>query len=101
MYNYVSVMAQFSKDTYLFFKLSRSKSKTPIIIFIYCAKVFKVLVNIVVTFGPLGSGRLPETPGMRRFLVYTTQSSTLYKSIAHRVPKRNYLLALADLNAAL
>src|SRR6218665_894020 len=41
-------MAQFSKDTYLFFKLSRSKSKTPIIIFIYCAKVFKVLVNIVV-----------------------------------------------------
>src|SRR6218665_1043698 len=72
---YVSVMAQFSKDTYLFLKLSRSKSKTPIIIFIYCAKVFKVLVNIVViiiinkptrsTFGPLGSGRLPETPGMR------------------------------------
>src|SRR6218665_1629843 len=106
---YVSVMAQFSKDTYLFLKLSRSKSKTPIIIFIYCAKVFKVLGNIVViinkptrsTFGPLGSGRLPETPGMRHFLVYTTQSSTLYKSIAHRVPKRNYLLALSDLNAAL
>src|SRR6218665_1473945 len=83
MYNYVSVMAQFSKDTYLFFKLRRSKSKTPIIIFIYCAKVFKVLVNIVVSLPPfnflsllIGSGRLPESPGMRHFLVYTTQSST-------------------------
>jgi len=50
--------------------------------------VLKVLVNIVViiiiimnkptrsTFGPLGSGRLPETPGMRHFLVCTPQSST-------------------------
>src|SRR6218665_3534450 len=72
MYNYVSVMAQFSKDTYLFFKLSRSKSKTPIIIFLLlCEGVQSAgqygsnIINkpTLPTFGPLGSGRLPETPG--------------------------------------
>src|SRR6218665_711112 len=36
---YVSVMAQFSKDTYLFFKLSRSKSKTPNNIHLLCEGV--------------------------------------------------------------
>src|SRR6218665_4034987 len=93
---YVSVMAQFSKDTYLFLKLSRSKSKTPIIIFIYCAKVFKVLVNIVVILQIslrvqlLGLLALADCLRLRVCVtfVYTTQSSTLYKSIAHRVPKR-------------
>src|SRR6218665_1900952 len=74
---YVSVMAQFSKDTYLFFKLSRSKSKTPIIIiYLLCEGVQSAgqygsnIINkpTLSTFGPLGSGRLPETPGMPHFL---------------------------------
>src|SRR6218665_2172209 len=96
----LSVMAQFSKETYLFFKLSRSKSKTPIIIFIYCAKVFKVMVNMVYsniinkptlsTFGPLGSGRLPETPSMPHASLFGVHNAVLniYKSIAHRVPNK-------------
>src|SRR6218665_324311 len=108
---YVSVMAQFSKDTYLFFKLSRSKSKTPIIIYLLCEGVQRAgqygsnIINkpTLSTFGPLGSGRLPETPGMPHASLFGVHNAVLniYKSIAHRVPKRNYLLALADLNAAL
>src|SRR6218665_1819765 len=89
---YVSLMAQFSKGTY-FFKLSRSKSKTPIIIiFIYCAKVFKVLVNIVlileISLRVQVLGLLALADWYASLFGVHNAELNIYKSIAHRVPNK-------------
>jgi len=53
----------------------------------YCSNIINKPTRS--TFGALGSGRLPETPVLRHFLVCIHNAElNIYKSIAHRVPNK-------------